>query len=756
MGLEPKVNGVTVRLTTEEMASLSTPLISLPRHPNSSSPTFSTDLRFSSHPALSLIDQCTSIKQLKQVHAQMLRTGVLFDPYSASKLITASALSSFSSLDYARQVFDQIPQPNVYTWNTLIRAYASSSDPAESILVFLEMLDHCSECPDKYTYPFAIKAASELRALQVGRGFHGMAIKASLGSDIYILNSLVHFYGSCGDLDLARRVFVKTPKKDVVSWNSMITVFAQGNCPQEALELFKEMEAENVKPNDVTMVSVLSACAKKVDLEFGRWVCSHIQRNEIKENLTLNNAMLDMYVKCGSVEDAKRLFDRMPEKDIVSWTTMLDGYAQLGNYEEAWRVFAAMPSQDIAAWNVLISSYEQSGKPKEALAVFNELQKSKSPKPDEVTLVSTLAACAQLGAIDLGGWIHVYIKKQVMKLNCYLTTSLIDMYAKCGDLDKALEVFNSVERRDVFVWSAMIAGLAMHGQGRDALEFFSKMLEAKVKPNAVTFTNVLCACSHTGLVDEGRTFFYQMEPVYGVVPGIKHYACMVDILGRSGNLDEAVELIEKMPIPPTASVWGALLGACKLHGNVVLAEKACSHLLELDPRNHGAYVLLSNIYAETGKWDEVSGLRKHMRDAGIKKEPGCSSIEVNGSVHEFLVGDNSHPLCKEIYSKLDEMALRLKSNGYVPNKSHLLQFVEEEDMKDHALILHSEKLAIAFGLISLSPSQPIQVVKNLRVCGDCHSVAKLISKLYDREILLRDRYRFHHFRDGHCSCNDYW
>ncbi|VVA32115.1 PREDICTED: pentatricopeptide repeat-containing [Prunus dulcis] len=738
------------------MASLSTPLISLPRHPNSSSPTFSTDLRFSSHPALSLIDQCTSIKQLKQVHAQMLRTGVLFDPYSASKLITASALSSFSSLDYARQVFDQIPQPNVYTWNTLIRAYASSSDPAESILVFLEMLDHCSECPDKYTYPFAIKAASELRALQVGRGFHGMAIKASLGSDIYILNSLVHFYGSCGDLDLARRVFVKTPKKDVVSWNSMITVFAQGNCPQEALELFKEMEAENVKPNDVTMVSVLSACAKKVDLEFGRWVCSHIQRNEIKENLTLNNAMLDMYVKCGSVEDAKRLFDRMPEKDIVSWTTMLDGYAQLGNYEEAWRVFAAMPSQDIAAWNVLISSYEQSGKPKEALAVFNELQKSKSPKPDEVTLVSTLAACAQLGAIDLGGWIHVYIKKQVMKLNCYLTTSLIDMYAKCGDLDKALEVFNSVERRDVFVWSAMIAGLAMHGQGRDALEFFSKMLEAKVKPNAVTFTNVLCACSHTGLVDEGRTFFYQMEPVYGVVPGIKHYACMVDILGRSGNLDEAVELIEKMPIPPTASVWGALLGACKLHGNVVLAEKACSHLLELDPRNHGAYVLLSNIYAETGKWDEVSGLRKHMRDAGIKKEPGCSSIEVNGSVHEFLVGDNSHPLCKEIYSKLDEMALRLKSNGYVPNKSHLLQFVEEEDMKDHALILHSEKLAIAFGLISLSPSQPIQVVKNLRVCGDCHSVAKLISKLYDREILLRDRYRFHHFRDGHCSCNDYW
>ncbi|PRQ34444.1 putative tetratricopeptide-like helical domain, DYW domain-containing protein [Rosa chinensis] len=257
----------------------------------------------------------------------------------------------------------------------------------------------------------------------------------------------------------------------------------------------------------------------------------------------------------------------------------------------------------------------------------------------------------------------------------------------------------------------------MHGQGRDALQFFSKMLEVEVKPNAVTFTNILCACSDAGLADEGRTFFYQMERVYGVVPGIKHYACMVDILGHSGNLEEAAELIEKMPISPTPSVWGALLGACTRHGNVALVEKACSHLLDLDPRNHRAYVLLSNTYAKTGKWEAVSGLRKLMRDSGIKKEPGCSSIEINGSVHEFLVGDNTHPLSKDIYSTLDEIAGRLKSIGYVPNKSHLLQFVEEEDMKEHALILHSEKLAIAFGLISSKPSQPIRVVKNLRVCG---------------------------------------
>ncbi|XP_050239444.1 pentatricopeptide repeat-containing protein At2g29760, chloroplastic-like [Quercus robur] len=741
------------------MATQSTPPVSLPRHSKSNNPNpypLSPTVNNDRYPILSLINQCNSTKQIKQVHAQMLRTGLFFDPFSAGKLITASALSPFSSLDYARQVFDQIPQPNLFTWNTLIRAYASSPDPTQSLLVFLQLLHHCAHFPDKFTFPFVIKAASELKAFRVGRAFHGMVIKASLSSDVYILNSLVHFYGSCGDLDLAYAVFVKTPQKDVVSWNSMITAFAQGGCPEGALELFRGMEKENVKPNDVTMVGVLSACTKKFDLEFGRWVCSYIERNEINVNLTLSNAMLDMYMKCGSFEDAKRLFDKMQEKDIFSWTTMLDGYAKLGEYDEARHVFDAMPSKDIAAWNALISAFEQNGKPKEALAVFRELQLSKDAKPDEVTLVCALSASAQLGAMDLGRWIDVYIKKHGIKLNCHLTTSLIDMYAKCGDLEKALEVFYSVERKDVFVWSATIAGLAMHGHGRAALDLFSKMLEAKVKPNAVTFTNLLCACSHTGLVNEGQRLFYQMEPVYGVVPGVKHYACMVDILGRSGLLQEAVKLIEKMPILPTASVWGALLGACRLHGNIELAEQACSHLLELDPRNHGAYVLLSNIYAKTGKWDRVSGLRKIMRDFGLKKEPGCSSIEVNGIVHEFLVGDNSHKLSKEIYSKLDEIAAKLKSVGYVPNKSHLLQLVEEEDMKEQALNLHSEKLAIAYGLISMGPSQPIRVVKNLRVCGDCHSVAKLISGLYDREILLRDRYRFHHFRGGNCSCMDYW
>ncbi|KAK0605205.1 hypothetical protein LWI29_024167 [Acer saccharum] len=736
------------------METLSTPLVSLPIQANPEAPTVKNDNR--NRLVLSLIDRCISLKHLKQVHAYMLRTGLFFDAYSASKLFTAGTLSPFSSLEYARKVFDEIPEPNLYTWNTLIRAYSWSPEPIESVKIFLRMLCESPYFPNKFTFPFLIKAATKLSRLGVGQVFHGLVVKSSFGDDVFILNSLIHFYASCGDLDFAYRVFVRIDEKDVVSWNSMISGFVQGGCFDKALELFREMEAENVKPNAVTMVGVLSACTKMKDLEFGRWIRSYIEQNGIKMDLTLSNAMLDMYVKCGSVEDAKKLFDKMEEKDIVSWTTMIDGYAKLGEYDVAKSFLDAVPRQETATWNTLISAYDQNGKPQEALAIFHQLQHSKNAKPDELTFVSTLSSCAQLGAMDVGEWIHANIKKQRMKLNCHLTTSLIDMYSKCGNLEKALDVFHSVERRDVFVWSSMIAGLAMHGRGRAAIDLFFRMHEAKVKPNAVTFTNVLCACSHSGLVEEGRMFFNQMEPVYGVVPGVKHYACMVDILGRAGLLEEAVEFIEKMPITPSASVWGALLGACKIHENVELAEQACSRLLELEPKNDGALVLLSNIYAKTGKWDNVSELRKRMRVSGLQKERGWSSMEVNGTLHKFLAADNSHHLSKEIYSKLDEIVAKLKSSGHVTNKSLLLQLVDEEDMKEQALNLHSEKLAIAFGLISTSPSQPIRIVKNLRVCGDCHTVAKLISKLYDKEILLRDRYRFHHFNGGNCSCMDYW
>ncbi|CAN6834734.1 unnamed protein product [Brassica oleracea var. botrytis] len=730
--------------------------LSLPRHPTFSNPSQPTTNNDRSRHTLSLIDRCSNLRQLKQIHAQMVRTGLFNDPYSASKLFAISALSHFASLDYACKVFDQIPQPNSFTWNTLIRAYASGPDPLRSISVFLDMVSDGQFGPNKYTFPFLIKAAAEVSSLSLGQSLHGMAVKSAVGCDVFVANSLIHCYFSCGDLDSACKVFTTIQEKDVVSWNSMITGFVQKGSPDKALELFKKMESEDVKASHVTMVGVLSACAKTRNLEFGRRVCSYIEENRVNVNLTLANAMLDMYTKCGSIEDAKRLFDKMEERDNVTWTTMLDGYAILEDYEAAREVLNSMPKKDIVAWNALISAYEQNGKPNEALLVFHELQLQKNIKLNQITLVSTLSACAQVGALELGRWIHSYIKKHGIRLNFYVTSALIHMYSKCGDLEKAREVFSSVERRDVFVWSAMIGGLAMHGCGNEALDMFYKMQEANVKPNGVTFTNVFCACSHSGLVDEAELLFKEMESSYGIVPQEKHYACIVDVLGRSGYLEKAVKFIEAMPIPPSASVWGALLGACKIHANLSLAEMACTRLLELEPRNDGAHVLLSNIYAKSGKWESVSELRKHMRVTGLKKEPGCSSIEIDGTIHEFLSGDNEHPMCEKVYGKLNEVMERLKANGYEPEMSQVLQIIDEEEMKEQSLNLHSEKLAICYGLISTEAPKAIRVIKNLRVCGDCHSVAKMISQLYDREIIVRDRYRFHHFRNGRCSCNDFW
>lgn len=720
--------------------------------------TVTNDRYFADHPLLSLVDRCTKSSQLKQIHAQLLRTGLFFDPYSSSKLFSALAISPLSNLSYAQKVFDEIPQPNLYTWNTLIRAYASTDDPFLSLFFFSRMLHECPEFPDKFTFPFVIKAASEVVVddAKLGRAIHGMAVKLGLALDLYILNSLLRFYAACGCLDVAYRVFLRIPNKDVVSWNTMIMGYVQGCYPEMALELYQAMEGENVRPNEVTMVGVFCACSKIGNLEFARMAHLRMRKNKIELNLTLNNAILDMYMKCGSVEDAKKLFDEMQEKDVVSWTTMLVGYAKVGKFMEACHVFHAMPYRDIAAWNALISAYEQNGKSKEALNVFQQLLANKSPKPDEVTLVCALSACAQLGAADSGSWIHVYIKKQGIKLNSHLSTSLIDMYSKCGDLERALKVFSTAKKKDVFVWSAMIAGLAMHGHGRAAIDIFSRMQNARVKPNAVTFINVLSACSHMGYVEEGRSFFKQMQPVYGVKPQAEHYSCMVDILGRAGLFGEAMDVIKEMAVPYTPSVWLSLLGACCLHVNVGLAELAASRLLELEPENDGAYVLLSNVYAKCGSWTKVAELRKLMKDFGLKKEPGYSSIEVNGIVHNFLVADNSHPMSREIYTKLNEIVSKLKTDGYVLNEKHILQVVDEENMKEQALCVHSEKLAIAFGLLSLAPPQPIRIVKNLRVCEDCHAFAKIISRVYNRKILLRDRSRFHYFKGGLCSCMEYW
>lgn len=471
-------------------------------------------------------------------------------------------------------------------------------------------------------------------------------------------------------------------------------------------------------------------------------------------DLVSYNVLLAEYVRAGEMTLAQNLFDRMPEKDLVSWNTMIHGYASHGNVRAARTLFDTSSEKDIVSWSSIIAAYAKSRQSNEALRLFYEMQ-LENIVPDKVTMVSVLCACGDLGALCMGKMVHEYIERQGIEIDLKLGTSLVDMYAKGGDIDNAMLAFTQMNKRDVFAWSAMIMGLANHGFGEVALDHFNKMISEGIKPNDITFIGVLIACSHIGLVDKGWTFFKSMSNVYGITPKIEHYGSMIDILGRAGRLQEARELIRSMPFEPDAVVWRTLLGACKVYKNVQLAEEATANLQLLEPHVDGNYVLLSNIYSQAKKWDEVVNVRRMMKNCNIKKLPGSSSIEVGNAVHEFVAGDKSHPQSDKIYQMLAEMTHRLKHAGYEPLTASVLQDFSDQ-VKETVLAHHSERLAIAFGLLNTAPGFPIRIVKNLRVCDDCHIAIKFISRIYDRKIIIRDRNRFHHFVAGSCSCKDFW
>ncbi|PKI52478.1 hypothetical protein CRG98_027050 [Punica granatum] len=391
----------------------------------------------------------------------------------------------------------------------------------------------------------------------------------------------------------------------------------------------------------------------------------------------------------------------------------------------------------------------------EALEVFAKMVKERSVKFNEVTLSTALFACAHLGALRAGKCIHDQAIKMNLEGDVYVGTSVVDMYCKCGRVEKARKAFVRIKQRNVTTWTALIRGYGMHGQARKALEVFYDMIKARVRPNYVTFVSVLNACSHSGLLDEGWHWFNSMLHEYGIEPGIEHYGCIVDLLGRAGHLQRAYDLIQGMKMEPDFVIWGSLLGACRVHKNVELGEVSARKLFELDPDNCGYYVLLCNIYADAERWEDIDRVRGIMKSRGLVKTPGFSLVELRGQVHMFLVGDREHPQHEKVYQFLEEISVRLQEAGHVPNTSSDSHDVEGEE-KEMFLRIHSEKLAVAFGIMNSSPGTTVQVIKNLRVCTDCHTVIKLMSRIADREIVVRDSKRFHHFKDGSCSCGDYW
>lgn len=524
-------------------------------------------------------------------------------------------------------------------------------------------------------------------------------------------------------MESVRKVFERMPVRDIVSWNTLIAGNAQNGVYREALTIVREMGLAGLKPDSFTLSTVLPIFAEYVDVSKGKEIHGYAVRHGFVVDVFIGSSLIDMYAKCTRVDDSRRVFDLLPQRDAISWNSIIAGCVQNGLFDEGLRLFRQM----------LISKM----------------------KPKHVTFSSIMPACAHLTTLHLGKQLHGCIIRSRFDDNVFIASSLVDMYAKCGNISIARWIFDKIKLPDMVSWTAMIMGYALHGWANEALSLFRQMEVENVRPNYVAFVAVLTACSHVGLIDEAWKLFNSMSQDYGIAPGLEHYAAVADLLGRAGRLVEAYEFISTMHIQPTASVWSTLLGACRVHKNLELAEKVAENIFKLEPENMGSHVLMSNIYSAAGRWKDAASLRKAMKGKGMRKKPACSWIEVNNKVHAFMADDKTHPYYDKIHEALQVLSEQMVREGYVPNTDDVLHDVEEEQ-KRYILCSHSERLAIAFGIISTPSGTTIRVTKNLRVCVDCHTATKFISKIVGREIVVRDVSRFHHFKDGKCSCGDYW
>ncbi|KAK7342159.1 hypothetical protein VNO80_25102 [Phaseolus coccineus] len=673
---------------------------------------------------LQSLSNSKSLTQAQQLHALVTTGGTLrHNTYLATKLATCYA--ACGHMLHAQLIFDQIVLKNSFLWNSMIRGYACNHSPTKSLVLYREML-RFGQKPDNFTYPFVLKACGDLLFRGIGRKVHALVVVGGLEENVYVGNSILSMYFKFGDVAAAQVVFDKMPMRDLTSWNTMVSGCVKNGETVGAFEIFGEMRRVGVVGDGTTLLALLSACGDVMDLKMGKEIHGYVVRNGGNgrvHNGFLVNSVIDMYCNCESISCARKLFEGLIVKDIVSW-------------------------------NSLISGYEKRGDAFEVLELFGRMVEG-SAVPDEVTVISVLGACNQISALRLGTSVHSYVVKRGYGVNVAVGTALIGMYANCGSLICACCVFDEMPEKNLAVWTVMVTGFGIHGRGREAVSIFYEMLGTNVTPDEGIFTAVLSACSHSGLVEEGKEIFYKITRVYNVDPGPTHYSCLVDLLGRAGYLDEAYAVIESMKLEPNEDVWTALLSACRLHRNVKLAEISAQKLFELNPNGASGYVCLSNIYAAERRWKDVENVRALVKKSRLKKAPSYSFVELNKMFHQFFVGDTYHKQSDDIYAKLKDLSEQLKKAGYKPDTTSVLYDVEEE-IKEKMLWDHSERLALAFALINTAPGTTIRITKNLRVCGDCHTVIKMISKLTDREIIMRDISRFHRFRDGLCSCGGYW
>lgn len=728
----------------------------------------------------------------------------LFDeipkPDIVARTTMIAAYSSSGRPKMAREVFEKTPLRirDTVCYNAMITCYSHSNDGHGAIQLFNEMRRKSFQ-PDNYTYTSTLAALALIASREEQcQQMHCAVLKSGCASVTSVLNALLSVYVKCAssplvssslllasarklfdemlvkdelswttmitgyvknkELDAARDVFDGMDEKLVVAWNSMISGYVQEGMVTKVFELFRTMHYLGIKYDDFTYTNVLSACADANLFLHGKQIHAYILRTEAKPAMdfmeSVNNALITLYWKCGKINQARNIFDAACTKDLVSWNAMLSAYVSAGKIDEAKAIFNEMREKNILSWTVMISGLAQHGLGEEALKLFNRM-KSNGLEPCDYAFSGAITSCAVLAALEQGRQLHGQLIRVGFDSSLSAGNALITMYGRCGALDAAYSMFLTMPYLDPVSWNAMIAAFGQHGHGAEAIKLYEEMLEEHILPDRITFLTVLSACSHAGLVDEGKKYFKTMKEVYGITPGEDHYARLIDLLGRSGNLTEAENVIQSMPFDPGAQIWEALLSGCRLHGNMDLGVRAAEKLFDMIPQHDGTYILLANIFAAAGKWENVAAVRKLMRDRGVKKDPGCSWLEVEKKVHVFLVDDTVHPEVHEVYSYLKELVLRLRKLGYVPDTKYALHDLELEQ-KEYSLSTHSEKLAVVYAILKLPHGATIRIFKNLRICGDCHNAIKFMSKAEAREIIVRDAKRFHHFKDGECSCGDYW
>ncbi|PSS02669.1 Pentatricopeptide repeat-containing protein [Actinidia chinensis var. chinensis] len=577
-----------------------------------------------------------SHSHLLQIHAQILRVNAHQD-----NLITTRLIGHYPS-QFALRVLHHLQAPNIFPFNAVIRVLAEEGLYSDAFSVF-KRLKSQSLSPNGLTFSFLFKACFRAGDANCVKQIHTQVVKTRWVHDSFVCNGLLAVYArGVKDLVSARKVFDEMPDRSMVCcWTSLITGYAKLGQSEDVLRLLLSMVKEGLRPEDDTMVSVLSVCSNLCITEIDYWVrtlsefIDHVDSKNMGFD-SVNTVLVYLYGKWGKIDRSRERFEQIID----------------------------LGKRSVLPWNSMLNSYTQNAAPLEALSLFGLMMKNHSCRPNHITVVSVLSACAQTGDLERGMWVHEYLKsegrKRILALNKNVATALIDMYSKCGSLAKAIQVFNQMVTKDVIAINAMIMGLAINGEGEDALRLFSKVQEYRLHPNSGTFLGVLCACSHSGMLETGRQIFMDMTQSFFILPKLEHYACYVDLLARMGHVEEALEVVNSMPFEPNDFVWGALLGGCLLHNRLELAQHISKMLVKVDPQNSAGYVMLSNAFAIDRRWVDVSGMRWFMREKGVKKQPGCSWISIEGIVHEFLVGSLSHPQTDRIYHTLDGLVKEMK------------------------------------------------------------------------------------------------